>query len=84
MITDVILFILIAPVLLIIAMLPTVSVSLPSNIVLTGSNIFAGLGYFLPMPLILSLIGIKYSLKLSRVAMALVIRIKSFIPTMGA
>lgn len=84
MITDLILFIFISPAMLLINMLPTISISLPSDLVFSISNIFAGLGYFLPVGLILTLLGIQVVLMSSRMIVALVVRIKSFIPTMGA
>lgn len=84
MITDLIIMILISPAILLINMLPTISITLPENLVYSISNIFAGLGYFLPVGLILALLGIQIALMSSRILVALVVRIKSFIPTMGA
>lgn len=64
--------------------LPSVSVVVDWSIIDGISNIFYGLNYFLPMNIFITIISAKLSLMIAKCIVAVVVRIKSCIPTMGA
>lgn len=84
MITQAILYVICTPVLLLLDILPNVSVEIPSTAFDNIDSFFSLLGYVFPMTTLVTIIGIKISLKLAKITIALIVRIKSFIPTMGA
>lgn len=84
MITKSILYVICSPVLLLLEVLPSVSIIFPSDIFASMDSLFAGLGYIFPMTSICIIIMTKISLKLAKITIAVIVRIKSFIPTMGA
>lgn len=84
MITETILNVLCSPLLLLLDILPSVSVTIPDSIFAQLDSFFGLLGYVFPMASLCTILGIKISLKLAKITVALVVRIKSFIPTMGA
>lgn len=84
MITDKIIDVLLALPLLLIDSLPEVDFKIPDN-VMNGVSVFLlNLGYFVPFKELMPILVISLSVKIFQIAWALVIRIKSFIPTMGA
>lgn len=84
MITKAILYTLCSPVLLLLDLLPSVSVTLPNDIFSSMDSLFSSLGFILPMTTLCIIISSKITLKLAKITIAFVVRIKSFIPTMGA
>lgn len=84
MITELILDILCAPLLLLLETLPSISVTIPTNAFSSIDSLFSTLGFIFPMTTYVTIIGIKFSFKIARLMMALIVRIKSFIPTFGA
>ena len=84
MITKAILYALCSPVLLLLDLLPSVSVTLPNDIFSSMDSLFSALGFILPMTTLCIIIASKITLKLAKITIAFVVRIKSFIPTMGA
>lgn len=58
--------------------------SLPTGIYDTLYNISKGVAFVLPLPFLISIFAIKLGIHSFRFIWSLVIRIKSFIPTMGA
>lgn len=67
-----------------ISLLPVVDFTIPDGAFNTLVSAMRSLGYLLPVSALLPIIAIKISLKGVRIVMALIVRIKSFIPTMGA
>ena len=84
MITDKIIDVLLALPLLLIDSLPEVDFKIPDNVINGVSAFLLNLGYFLPFKELMPILVISLSVKIFQIAWALVIRIKSFIPTMGA
>lgn len=58
--------------------------SLPAGVYDTLYNISKGVGYVLPLPFLLSISAIKLGIHSFRLIWSVILRIKSFIPTMGA
>lgn len=84
MIMDAIINVVFLPVVALLALIPEVSITIPAGAFEAALGFFDTLGYMFPMGTIGMLLGMKYSLHFIRITIALVIRIKSFIPTMGA
>ena len=53
------------------------------SILNTVGRVFDGINYFIPLDVFLALEAITYSFILFKVSYALILRIKSFIPTLG-
>lgn len=64
--------------------LPTLEVSIPQNIFNIVNTVFACVGYFLPMSYLMPVYILYFSMDFIRIIVALIVRVKSFIPTMGA
>lgn len=84
MITDAILKVLFMPIYTFIHIIPVIDFELDMNILRNLISIFSCIGYVLPMPLIYIIFGIRFTIRFAQIIWALVIRVKSFIPTMGA
>lgn len=84
MITETILYIICSPILLMLNLLPAVNVTIPNGVFNSMDSLFSLLGCVFPMTSLCLIIGIKITLKLVKLTMALIVRIKSFIPTMGS
>lgn len=59
------------------------SLSLPDNIFNGLNSIFGCLGYIFPIGGLLVILGISFTIKNFQIIWAIILRIKSFIPTMG-
>ena len=64
--------------------LPDIDISIPKDVFDTLQNFLLNLEYIFPIVELLPILVISISLSLFKIAWALVIRIKSFIPTMEA
>ena len=84
MITNAIINVLLAPVNILLDLLPAVDVSIPADAFNSMSSVFDCIGFVLPVSAICPVLLMCIGLKTARSVMALVVRIKSFIPTMGA
>ena len=84
MITNAIVNVLLAPVLILVELLPAVDVSIPDTAFNNMASVFDCIGFVLPVSVICPVLVMRIGLKTARSVMALVVRIKSFIPTMGA
>lgn len=84
MITKAILYAICSPILLLLELLPSVSITLPDDIFSSMNSLFASLGFILPMTSLCLIIVSKITLKLAKITIAFIVRIKSFVPTMGA
>lgn len=60
------------------------SISIPDNVFDGFNSILGSLGYIFPVKGLLIILGLSFSIKAFQLVWALIIRIKSFIPTMGA
>lgn len=84
MITDKILNILFYLPLLLAKAVPDMDFSIPDN-VFNGFNTFLfNVGYIIPIKALIPILVSSFTISFFQIAWALVIRIKSFIPTMGA
>lgn len=63
--------------------LPTLSISIPFTLFDVFQDIFNGINFFLPMNTIFLIFEAKLSLIGLRLAFSIILRIKSFIPTLG-
>lgn len=84
MITELILNVWLAPMKLALSGIGEVSISIPGNIYNYIHDILGLASYILPVQSIVTVLGISLTLTLTRIIIALVVRVKSFIPTMGA
>ena len=66
-----------------ISLLPTLSFTIPTNICSTIANFFSGVTYFFPIRALLPILAFSISLTAFKIVYNLILRIKSFIPTMG-
>lgn len=64
--------------------LGSLSISIPDDVFNGFNSIFSNLGYIFPIKGLLVIISISISIKVFQIVWALILRIKSFIPTMGA
>ena len=68
---------------LIISALPPLDISIPSNLFDTVTSVFYGLGYVLPLVGLAPIVGMELAISFFKIVIAIVLRVKSFIPTMG-
>lgn len=69
---------------LLINLLPSINIALPNDLVNITSTLFKGLGYVLPIAGLMPILLFSLALNSFHIIWAIVIRVKSFIPTMGA
>lgn len=84
MIFDAIMEFFLTPILKILQALPQFEFELPTDIYGGFAGFAECLGFVLPMPLILTVLGMKISFYTFKIGMALIVRIKSFVPFWGA
>lgn len=68
----------------IISLFPSVDILLPDGVMSGASTVLGYVGYFLPIKGLLPIIVLGLALDNAQLIWAIVLRIKSFIPTMGA
>lgn len=61
-----------------------ISLSIPNDIFSGLDSIFNCLGFIFPIKGLLIILGISISIKAFQIIWAIILRVKSFIPTMGA
>lgn len=66
-----------------ISLLPNLSFSIPSGIINTLVSFFVGVNYFFPIKALMPIITFSIGLTAFRLLYNIILRIKSFIPTMG-
>jgi hypothetical protein len=69
---------------LLLSLLPTISLELPANIVAGITPVFGAIAFFFPIAALLPIIIMSVALDSFKIIVAIVIRIKSFIPGMGS
>jgi len=69
---------------LLLSMLPQIELELPDNVLAGLGDVFGAVGYFFPVAALLPILIISIAMDLFQIIMAIVVRIKSFVPTMGA
>jgi len=67
----------------ILSLLPEIDVRIPDNVFGGLDNILSGIGYVLPIKGLLPILVISLAMSLFKIPMAILVRVKSFIPTMG-
>ncbi len=67
----------------ILSVLPSINLEIPENIVNTICDFCSAAAYFLPIKALAPIIGFSLGFLLFRFVWAIVLRVKSFIPTMG-
>lgn len=75
---------LLAPIKLLISALPTIGVSMPDGVFEALTDTMAFIGYMLPVQTIITCFGIRLGMSAFRQTVAIIVRVKSFIPTMGS
>lgn len=68
---------------LIISWLPGINIGIPDGVLDGLSDLFKGLGYFLPIGGLLPILIVSLTLDSFKIIMAIFVRLKSFIPFMG-
>jgi hypothetical protein len=84
MIVDLILDLILSVPIALLEALPDINLEISANVFDGIETFFANVAYALPVVQLLPILIISNALMLFRVAWAIVIRVKSFIPTMGA
>jgi len=84
MIVDAILDLILSVPLALLNALPDINIEISENVFNGMETFFGNVAYALPVVQLLPILIISNALMLFRVAWAIVIRVKSFIPTMGA
>lgn len=69
---------------LLIMLIPTTDIRLPTDILSGASSILQGIGYVVPIGALSPIFVTDFVLTNFKIIWALIIRVKSFIPTMGA
>jgi hypothetical protein len=64
-------------------LLPDLSFDLPTGFIAVIGNIFYGINYFVPINQVLPILVISFGITGFRIVYATILRLKSFIPTMG-
>lgn len=54
-----------------------------SNVSVKATEIFQAVSFFIPVPLVLFILATQFTLRSARSVMALIRRIKGFVPTVG-
>lgn len=67
-----------------IGMLPDVNIAIPDNVFNWLFDVANAVGYLLPIKGLLGILTLSLSIKGVQIAWAILLRVKSFIPTMGA
>ena len=84
MIVDAFINLLLAPIKLLLSSLPTIGVSMPTGVFDALIDTMAFIGYMLPVDTIITCFSIRLGMSAFRQVIAIIVRIKSFIPTMGS
>lgn len=66
-----------------ISLLPSIDGTIPSTFVNTLSNVIQSTSYFLPVGALLPIVVISGGLEMFNIVWKIILRVKSFIPTMG-
>jgi hypothetical protein len=68
---------------LLVSVLPTVDTQIPDGVFSGMTALLYGIAWALPLTALMPILIITFGLDIFRVIMAIIVRIKSFIPTMG-
>jgi hypothetical protein len=69
---------------LLLSLLPIIELEIPNNVLVGISEVLGAVAYIFPITALLPILIINLAMDMFRIIVALVVRIKSFIPTMGA
>lgn len=84
MIWDTIINLILSPIDWLLGLLPSVNVHIPDGVLGAMGDVFGAIGYITPWKTVTTIFFISLALVAVRIAWAVIIRVKSFIPTMGA
>ena len=84
MIFDIFIKLFTAPMKLFLQSIPTISVTIPEDVLTQILEYIKLACYFLPVKTIVAILTINLAIWTFKITMAIVVRVKSFIPTMGA
>ena len=84
MITEAIFSLLCSAPLLLLDLIPTINITIPDGVIDWLLNTCNSIGYLLPVKALMPILGIMISINAFKISWALLLRVKSFIPTMGA
>ncbi len=83
MITDFIINLIMSLPLALLDSLPSVDVTIPENVFSSMTWLLSTINYLFPVKALLPILIISFSITTFKIAYAIVLRVKSFIPTMG-
>lgn len=83
MITETLINTLLQPIIVLLANMETLSINIPRGVENGIVSLTSGLAYIFPMKSIIPIIGIRLGIQMFHISWSLILRIKSFIPTMG-
>ena len=69
---------------LIFSLIPTISIEIPENVFAGVSGVIGVVAYLFPIGALLPILVLSLTLDSARIIMAIIVRIKSFIPGMGS
>jgi len=84
MIADILLGVLLALPNMLLDTLGALSLSIPTGFVSGLSSIFGSINYFVPITQLMPILVIEFAVVGFKIIWAIVVRVKSFIPTMGS
>lgn len=84
MILDTIFRLLTAPLRVLLQAMPTIGIEIPSDVFVQITEYIKLACYFLPVKTIVAVLTLKFAMWAFRITMAFIVRVKSFIPTMGS
>lgn len=84
MITDAILLLFIAPANAMITLMPSFQATIPADLFSYLISITVSLAYIFPISGLMQILLVSITIKGTQILWAIIIRVKSFIPTMGA
>lgn len=84
MIFDTLMNLILAPIDFLISLIPDINISIPSGVLGAVGDVFGSIGYITPWKTVITILSISFALVAIRITWAIIIRVKSFIPTMGA
>lgn len=68
---------------LLVSLLPTIDISLPESLFEALGSIFYGVGWCMPVAALSPILVAESALIIFKLVLAIIVRIKSFIPTLG-
>ena len=83
MIIDALLRILMIPINALLSLMPSFDTVIPDGVSTSITNLIQQVSYFAPLNTVFTIFGLMIAMYGVKIAIAIIVRIKSFIPTMG-